>query len=404
MDTLTYEQIKELQEHQPIPRGGWKLLGGTLWALVLMASGVGTSLALMWALDGHVPGNLNVHIGAVVGAAIAIGVAIHAISGDRMRWCEGNWNRNTRGYAVRFFWTTDGEKHRELTYRIDTRRDNADFRHMRTGHMMDGESLIISLPLGGWFARPWILVHGRDETDRLQGWSVRLRAILHTGAVMVEIRKRNRRWGVNERIVMDIGSALRHFEAIANNPNLGCWSDVIARLTSYMDYEQGAREKLERQKTALFGILMDAAGNPSINPPDTVDAWMERQCREVARLAGEHPTLAARVSHLEYVLKVSDRLVDRMRRELDLLVRNLQSVARMFQESSRFRETIEGLRLYVEILTALLDLHPELLPKEDRTALTDALALAKARLAEKEEEDRRGRHRRRRKPAPAAAS
>lgn len=337
VDTLTHEQIEELQEHRPISHGGWKLAGGIvvhLW-LILCA----------WALSRYVAMELA-HI-TRENWAYLIGGGIFTIALMLMNltllfrqsaWLERFWHRNVRRYIARFYRTRNGGE-RQLGYTMRTTRESR-----RVSQRPNENPLAIDLPLNG--SRGRILCNDDFWRKGLEGWSVRLRAILDTGTVMVEMQYRNRQWGIDERVVTTVGRALRFLEIVASGGTMSSlssgWSDIVA----YLD----------------------------------TDLHSTRQERDEVR-------------H-ELAKAVFER--DPLRAEYGEAVQFVANIIRDIEASDRLSRSLDGLRIVAHLLDWICVCYGEGSERsvERCAAYQTKLALVNAKLTEKEQRDRR-RHGRR---------
>lgn len=360
-------------------------------SIVVLLTGFGAgTLFLMSGMNRTTPADgailaivcLFVAVVILVGAWSCARSLLNLERGERIRdGFASYWRRNVVGYVARFVLLIpeDDTRASRLWCTIRTRReDDEDRRQTGRVHAPPGESSVaVSLPLGGWFAKPWIRSVDRDQSSCLQGWSVEFRAILNTDLVMVEIRKRNRFWGIDERIVTDVGSALRHLEYVASDSTAlnRSWSDIVHYLDRELVYAQREREELEQQKTALFGILHESAGNPSVNG-DT-NAWMIEQVRQL----------------------VTDR--DEARKERDEAIKFVGGLVQEIEQSTRLMSTIEGLRVLFSILYWFRCLY---FGKEQFPEWEAKLERVRLLCEEKERRDRRRHGKKAVDPAPAPAA
>lgn len=430
METLKSEQIRELKEHQSIPRGGWKLAAGASIALFALLP-----FFAMWAiLLGWLPASLAdlpTRIVLGLGAFECLTIAWFAFfaSADQWpkSWLKSYWRRNVIGPVARFVFVDKpvsdalGEWPR-LQHDIRTRKEDADDRWQTHRTRVACErNVAISFPLGGWFTQSWIRGIDRDQIGRLQGWSVKLRAILHTSAVMVEIRKRNRFWGINERIVTDVGSALRHLEEIATKPGTpASISDYFHWKALSLDVTTRERGELERRMNVLFDVIREAAGNPQT----LIHEWEEKELRlignpaldepfcdwmkeQIRRLVAERDAARGEVDRyrdgfLPAAVKDRDEAVGELDGQLRSAVNFMKTtVVPVFEQSSRLRETLEGLRLLSNVLEWLSRQGDGYMSPEERAHYRAMHAGTTERIAEKQKRDRR-RHGKAKAPVPAA--
>lgn len=411
MDTLEYEQIKELQEHRAIKHGGWKLLVGIIAALCAFSPMIG-SLAILLRI---VPASLDdgfVKAALVLGGLEGLGGLMALVASRKLCnvwplvWFHDYWRRNVRGYVARCSIsdvTEDGTTHARPSYAIRTRKEDDEERDRthRLGYLPPGHPFAISLTLGGWITRSTILTRDQTVRDRLEGWSVKLRAIFGTGAVMVEVRHRNRRWGINERIVTDIGSAFRHLEYVAADTTHalnGSWSDIIAHLNIALDVARREHEELEH---CLLPLV-----NPSGQVPE-FRRFVEYVYEQVRRLVSERDAARGEVDRFKdgfLPAAVKDRDVARQEREE--AVAFIAELDRLFEESSRLHDKLQALRIHERIRERL---YFHRFPTAWETSVAnaaqqhdaDAGALAEVRARIKEHE-RRDRRRHGKGAAPAA--
>lgn|GEM_PF-3198371 len=387
MDTLTFEQTREFKEHQAITHGGWKLAGGIivhLW-LILCA----------WALSRYAAAELERVMTA--GWSYATGGGIFTIAFMLMNgvlfsrqraWLARYWRKNVCGRVARF-WRMDGvddggRAWSDLHSATRTRTEDAEerFQTHRLGDFQPAHPLAISLPLGGWFTSPMIITRDRDVQSHLAGWSVRLRAILDTGAVMVEVRHADRRWDVDERIVCDIGSALRHLEFVAMDTMHvlnGSWSCIIAHLDSALAYATREREELVRRLSPFF----DPPGNIPTDRQST--AFVEEQVRQrvAERDAARETVERYKWEWLPAAIAGRDAALHARADACNFI----EIVAMEIEGMSRFSSTIEGLEILERCMKWLHDAAEQ--GSMVQSQFRDRLAVVRTKLAEKRKADRR---------------
>ncbi|MDO8599642.1 MAG: hypothetical protein Q7S02_06050 [bacterium] len=343
MDTLIHEQIQELQEHRPIPHGGWKLIAQVI--AVVMAMGACAAIGLA---SGTNPFDRNMFISLVKFGGVLIGIfgTLFAFFGGTtwtMPLAKAWWYRNAHSYVARFWFADAAEvgAHSKLDCVIVSRGEDKKDRMPRYTTTRRPHSIAISLPLNGADTRPWLAFAntvGDFVIDgRLAGWSVRLLAILDTGVVMVELRKRNDSWGVDERIVTTIGSALRYLEEIATNPNGATIAEYVHGKTAQLDAAERERDETKH---------------------------------ELAKAVFE---------------------CDPLRAEYGEAVRFVERIVHDIEASARLPQSLDGLRIVERLLDWLCVSYGEGTERsEERHAEYQAkLALVRERIAEKERREQR---------------
>ena len=389
METLRHEQIQEFREHQPIPYGWVKLLAGTIVTLVLLENYMWFGLSIAKQLTGKVPGGLNAGIGALFMVVTMFVIGTYVVTGARREWLSAYWHRNVRGY-VPLFWLTDvqgedGKTCTRLAYAISTAADDARNRRLRSVPRDARRSMAINLPLGGWTTLPtWIACTDDGMRTTLTGWSVRLRAIFETGTVLVELRKRNHYWSMDERIVTDIRDALRYLEEVATHRNIG--HSVLEHFrwkTNQLDVAERDREELRRRPSPYF------------DPPGQVPtdrSFVEFAEEQMRRRVAERDAARGEVDRYEkgfLPAAVADR--DKARGERDEALRETKQfvygVAAEIEKMHRLGDTIEGLRLLDRCVnwlcwTAVQD-------SPEYRGLQEWLARVRGKLAEKQKADRK---------------
>lgn len=404
MDTLKYEQIKELQDHQAIRYGTLKMTAAVTVTLILLAICVWFGFSITKQLTGKVPGDINFDVGVLFMVVTMLGAGLYMVTGARREWLLRYWSRNVRGYTARFWFADAGDlQHIILPYTEDE-KDRAP-RHSMTRRLCD---VAVSLPLNGRIVRPWLAFVNKASKSviesRLEGWSVRLRAIFDIGAVMVEVRKHNRFWGVDERIVTDVGSALRHLEEIATTTGSAASSvsDFVNWIDIKLDVARCEREKERKEfaqsMDALFRVLDAATGQAAPPVQGSLADWLVEQVR---RLVAERDAARGEVdSYKDGFLPAAVKDRDEAREQRNEAVAFVESVATEIAGSSRLLQAIEGLRLLDRIRNWLCRAYTG----TDKHADAQAnLAIVREKLAEKEKRVRR-RHRKKTDPASAPAA
>jgi len=260
--SLDSTECDKLKEYMPIPWGGFKILGGTINCLFLLAGSIALGFFLTTVLSQYVQPNLAVLISGLTTAVLCLGIVGHFTTSARREWIDSYFNRNVVSYRARFW--VDELDDDGVVWECHIVTHRSDEIEIDSGLKALG-GLIIEIPLGGWFkflgAR--ILLNGAPVTpsDTIRFWRVRLRKIVTSNnCVVVDLRNKYGRNQNDERIPwLSVEEAIR-FLHHAHYSFTGELSSVLEKLLNEIRELTVERDRLKVELTSADKELKDAIG------------------------------------------------------------------------------------------------------------------------------------------------
>ena len=300
-------------DYTPIPNGGWKLLGAIILVTVVEAIISSMTATALLAIGPAFPGNHSHVIVFTIGAFLVITVIITATSGSRRTWLGEYWRRNVIGYAVAYWstWAIAGQV--EHGAPISTRS-------IHLSGPISTRPLVIIWPLGGWLHRPKMYWSGKRSA-----WSIARTGNTYPDAAVRITDRAGNTMGFDS--VADgltiIAEALAQHRSWSDNPT---WSALlVATRIERDDLRRDLAVETQRRDHAAEAYRLEFT---------RTDSEIEAALAKCERITKNHD---ARLRERNNALVCIHRAVETMR------------------ESTRLRSTVEGLRLYVALLTWILD-------------------------------------------------
>lgn len=163
---------------------------------------------------------------------------------EPFRFIKHIWHRNAIGYD-RTFWQKDGElkSHTwcQTFWRAWYEADDAPFMN----EDMSGYSF--SFPLGGWFARPYVVKREKLSGVKTGGWGIRLipkHLFEHSGVALTDSK--------GSCLTRDLKGALEFI----NRPS-SCWPATINGITQLMEGKLTFSEKKNKEDDGHIEALID---------------------------------------------------------------------------------------------------------------------------------------------------
>lgn len=293
VDSFFHSECRDLEKFTPIPWGGLKFLAG-LFSILILEAVVGLGMYLVLKADAHLSEGAHLSIAVFVGGALLlIAIPIYFISGSRGEIVRDYFDRNVRGYVAFFYVPTTLFAGQRWLCSIRTEQNSPYVTQAELGGLM------LQIRLGGWISSggSGILKDGKPITheSQLRNWRVCLHKIhFHTGAVLVRVEYAHPDAdGKHETLVLEVSEAIHLLNFVQQSGN------GVVSISDALYYYMRSKDELAEEA--------------------------ERAREELKRSNGRET----------------------------MFIDQLESLARRINETDRLKTTIEGLEIYIQVLTAL---------------------------------------------------